>query len=231
MLTYFRYTFSEYEIEEILSNSSDVLNKIKFKANDNKEYELVIKGNGYSLAYNENQTKLYPYEDGLYLHSVAKIRVDKDHYIYILLDSEIDSPIRKDIHIDRLLYITSRPISAEYIELLANTTNFNNDNDFILLCFMYFVFRLNNESTIDLNIYLEDKLSYYGYTDSDFCDNVPFNNSTNINYLEIVNLFLESLYNYPVFKTVNLDEYSLDMMDLQSMYLQYFNSIVLSKRS
>lgn len=224
MITYFRYTFSEYEIEEILGNSKATLNKITFKANDNKEYHLVITGQGYYLEFQDGiKSKLYPYEDGLYLHSIAKIKVGRGKYIYLLLDSEIDSPLRENIHTDRLYYMTTFPISAEYIELLASTINFNDDNDFILLCSLYIMFRLNNKSTVSLNKYLEEKLSYYGYTSEDFYQKFNFKDTKNSCYLTIVNLALSILYDFNRKEVITLDYYSLTIMDLQTAYIQYFN--------
>lgn len=226
MISYYRYTFSEYELENILNNNNIILNRETFCANDNLEYELVITGEGYYLNLNgETISKIYPYEKCLLLHSVAKIDVSEDHTIYLLLDSEKNRPVKRNFHIDRLNYITSMPISAEYIELLASNINFNNDEEFLLLCFLYLIFRLDNTDDLSLNLYFRCKLDYYGYDEEDLYNKVPFNNSKNNNFTEIVNLALEVLVNYNKYETLDLENYSIYMIDLKTKFLKFYHSL------
>lgn len=226
MISCFRYTFSEYEIDEILNNKNDlILNTEVFKANNNKEYELVIRTKCYYVTYEDKPIgQIHNYEKDLLMQSIAEINLGKDHCLYLLLDASENITDKRAYHINKVNHITTNDIACSYIELLAYTINFSNDDEFLYLCFLYLVYRLKYKDRIDFNLYFRGKLDYYGYNEEDFLNKVPFNNSTNPNFLKIVNLALEVLYNFATYDMLNLKEYSLTMMKLKQNYLKYFYS-------
>lgn len=226
MISCFIYSFSEYEIDIISNSENDlILNAIPFKANDNKEYELVIKTKGYYITHElEPICEILPYEKGLLLHTIGEIKLGKDHSLYVLLNGYKNVKDKRSYHIAKSEYIIREEIDDSYIKALANVINFSDDDYFFELCFLYSIYRLKNIEKIDLNLFFRGKLEYYGYDNEDFINKTPFNNSENTHFLAITNLAFEVLFEFATYDKLNLKEFSLTKMKLRKHYLKYFYS-------
>lgn len=221
MVSVFRYSVSQLQAVKILKNSSGFVDSKKFIGADNVHYALFITQEGFYLCLDDNVVSpVYSYKNDFKTPIIEKINIEEEHSIYVYIDVEEELKKNIDFQMERFDFLFENAVDEEYLQKLAYITNYN-DDDFFFLCFVYFVFRLKKQS-LDLNIYIRNKLDYYGYTIDDFNTNVPYNNSTNPHFLKMVNLALDVLYNSSALEIVSLEDYSLTKFVLSENYIKYY---------
>lgn len=221
MVSVFRYNVSQLQAVKILKGSSGLIDKKTFKGANNIEYDLIITGEGFYIGIEDKAlSPIYPYKNDFNIPIIEKINIEQGHSIYVYIDVEEELKKNIDFQMERFDFLFENAVDEDYLQKLAYITNYN-DEDFFFLCFVYFVFRLKKQS-LDLNIYIRNKLDYYGYTIDDFNTNVPYNNSTNPHFLKMVNLALDVLYNSSSLEIVSLEDYSLTKFVLSESYIKYY---------
>lgn len=228
MISVFKYTFSKENIDEILNNNTNkLLDIIPFTTRDGKDYELELRGKGYCVTQKGKLVgKIQYYEKDLAIPSIAKIDLGNNHQLYLHLDAISNVVNIRDYHANRLGAIR-KGVSANYLKDLAVICNFNDDDEFLLFCFMYIIFRLTSEDD-ELDTYFTEKLSYYDYGEDDLDKEVPFNNSTNIKFLRVVDKALNILFNGFIFRKLTLKHLGLDDTDLDLFYAEYFVTAIIT---
>lgn len=226
MINYFRYVFSEEEIEDILNKKKKCFYNETFYTEDGIKYKVKIIEEGfYIYADNKVSSDFYAFDEGLMYTPMLTLNITKNDSIQVYLDVTTNRKNKRDLYIKKIDSILSKGICSEYImELLSNTFFYNND-EFIELCTFYLAYRLYNKDDMNLNDFFINKLNFYGYSKEEFEDKVPFNNNENSSFLNIVNLALDVLFNYNKDKVLKLSDYKISKFYIRTSYLHYYDFI------
>lgn len=226
MINYFRYVFSEEELEDILNKKKKCFYNETFYTEDGIKYKVKIIEEGfYIYADNKVSSDFYAFDEGLMYTPMLTLNITENNSIQVYLDVTTNRRNKRDLYIKKIDSILNKGICSEYVIELLSNTYFNNNDEFIELCTYYLAYRLHNKADTKLTNFFINKLDFYGYSKEDFEDKTPFNKNEDKTFLKIVNLALDVLFNYNNDKVLKLSHYKISTFDIRTLYLNYYGFI------
>lgn len=225
MINYYKYVFSEDELDTIL-NKKKYNHVDKLETKNGEKYTVKIFEEGFYIYLKDVENSIYyEFDKDLIFTPMLELRLSDDDFIRASLDVHTNRKDKKSFYIQKIDKVLSRGIDLNYLRLFLFNTRFSNNEEFMELCVYYIAYRLHNKEDAVLNINFIEKLEFYGYENDCMEDKTSFNNSKNSDFLDIVILALEVLYKYDKNKRLNLGDYNISSFHIKIAYLNYYDFI------